>query len=100
MTTTKKQNNPTKKRMRLILIIIVIFTVWAGITVYQQRLDINEKKTKYTNLKQEEQELLSTKQELEGKVALLHDKDYIAELARKFYFLSKPGEYIFISPEE
>jgi len=74
--------------------------LWAGTTIFKQRIDIAEKKVVLEELKQEEQQVITTKKELEEKALLLQSYDYIAELARKYYFLSKPGEYIFISPED
>lgn len=97
---TKKINNSSKKRMRSITLLLFLFVLWTGITVYNQRIDIKAKENKLDELKLVEQHAIDTKEELENKVLLLQDDEYIADLARKYYFLSKPGEYIFISPQE
>lgn len=97
---TKKITTSSKKRMRSITILLLLFMLWTGITVYNQRIDIKDKENKLEELKLSEQQAIDTKKELENKVLLLQDEEYIADLARKYYFLSKPGEYIFISPQE
>lgn len=96
----KKANNPSKKRIKLLSFFLFLFVIWAGFTVYNQRMDIKQKEDVLKELKKEEEQVINTKNGLEQKVLLLQNDDYIAELARKYYFLSKPGEYIFISPEE
>ncbi|OEG00303.1 hypothetical protein BHF71_05205 [Vulcanibacillus modesticaldus] len=95
-----KINNPSKKRIKGILLILAAFSLWAIFTVYHQWQDISEIKGKLVELKKEEQRVLTIKNDLEKKAQLLQNKDYIAELARKYYFLSKPGEIIIISLEE
>ena len=57
-------------------------------------------KNELVKLQLEEQEALIRKSTLEKEVFKLESYDYIAELARRNYFLSKPGEIIIISPEE
>lgn len=98
--TTKKISNPSRKRIRSILFLMFGFVIWASFTIYNQRIDINDKMSKLEELEIIEQQATQTKEDLKKDVLLLQDSDYIAELARKYYFLSKPGEYIFISPEE
>lgn len=86
--------------MRSITLLLLLFMLWTGITVYNQRIDIRAKENKLEEFKLKEQQTIETKKELETQVLLLQDDEYIADLARKYYFLSKPGEYIFISPQE
>ncbi len=100
METNKKVHNPSKKRVKYILILLIMFMVWASIIIYQQWLNIDKIKNKVTELEKNEQTVIKTRENLEKKVLLLQDYNYIAELARKYYFLSKPGEIIFISPKE
>jgi len=96
----KKKHNPSKKRMKVVFFALSAFLMWVMFTLYNQWVEIKEIQAKLSDLKNEEQELINAKKELEKKVYRLHDEDYIAELARKYYFLSKPGEIIIISPEE
>jgi len=85
--------------MKLLVLILVAFISWTGYTSYHQWLNIKEKKLIFKELKEKEEEVLTTQKELEKKVLLLKNNEYIAEMARKYYFLSKPGEIIIISPE-
>lgn len=96
----KKEYNPSKKRMKALSLVLFAFLVWAGFTIYHQWIEIKEIRAQLSELEQSEAELINTKKELEKKINMLQDKDYIAELARKYYFLSKPGEIIIISPDE
>jgi len=91
--------NSSKKRVRVLIIILLAFTVWAGFTVFRQLVEIKEVHGELLELLEDEQEALAVKEGLENKVLLLQNPEYIAELARKYYFLSKPGEYIFIYPD-
>jgi len=91
--------NSSKKRVRVLIIILLAFTVWAGFTVFRQLVEIKEVHGELLELLEDEQEALAVKEGLENKVLLLQNQEYIAELARKYYFLSKPGEYIFIYPD-
>ncbi|GBF11391.1 septum formation initiator family protein [Tepidibacillus infernus] len=93
-------NHASRKRIHAIILLLMTFIVWAGFTGYNQWIDIKEKKAKLVELQKQEQQVAETKRELEKKVMLLQNKEYIAEMARKYYFLSKPGEFIIITPEE
>ncbi|MFV9511721.1 FtsB family cell division protein [Tepidibacillus sp. LV47] len=97
-----KQNNgkSTKKRIRWVLLLLFLYLVWAGYTGFHQWTIIQQKKDKIEKLQAQEQNMLKKKQELEKQILLLQKDDYIAEIARKYYFLSKPGEFIFIPPQQ
>ena len=100
MTSAGAKRNPSKKRIKWTIIILLIFSAWTGFTVYNQWLDISVKEKKMADLKNEQAKVMENKNNLEEKVLLLNNNEYIAEIARKYYFLSKPGEIIFISPKE
>lgn len=89
-----------KRRIKGILFILLMFSIWTGYTGYHQWTVLKEKKSTYAQLKTQEKKALETKMNLEKRVLQLKDREYIAEMARKYYFLSKPGEIIIISPEE
>ncbi len=74
--------------------------LWAGNTGYNQWVTIQQKKDRMEKLQVQEQATTKEKQNLEKQILFLQKDDYIAEIARKYYFLSKPGEYIFISPQQ
>lgn len=100
MLASRSNNTSSKKRIRLILLLIFVFLVWAIITMFTQWSDIKETKNELIKLQAEEQKALENKEVHEKEALMLKNYDYIAEIARKYYFLSKPGEIIIILPEE
>jgi len=88
------------KRIKGVFFILILFLFWAGYTGYNQWVTIQQKKDQIENLQAQEQAITKDKQNLEKQIMFLQKDDYIAEIARKYYFLSKPGEYIFISPQQ
>ena len=100
MSAINKAKNPSKKRVKWTLIVLTMYALWASFTVYSQWKDIDVKEERLTELQKEQEHVIANKKELEDKVKMLQDENYIADLARRYYFLSKPGEIIFISPKE
>lgn len=101
MTRTKSiSNRGAKRRLRLSFIGILAFIVWAGLQLWDQNLSLAEKKSEMESLQKEVTAVKSENEDLQLEVKRLDDEEYIAELARKYYYLSKPGEYIFITPKQ
>jgi len=88
-----------KRRIRISLFIVLFFSIWTGYTLYLQSGVLAEKEAQLEALKQEAASVQQKQTELIYKVSRLNDKEYIAELARKHFFLSKPGEIIYVIPE-
>lgn len=88
-----------KRRVRLFMFFVLCLSVWTGYTVYLQSDVLAEKETQLEALKQDALKVQQAHSELTYKVSRLNDKEYIAELARKNFFLSKPGEIIYVIPE-
>jgi cell division protein DivIC len=88
-----------KRRIRLVMFFVLCFSVWTGYTAYLQSGILSEKERELEQLKQEAAAVQQQQAELSYKVSRLNDKEYIAELARKHFFLSKPGEKIYVLPE-
>jgi len=88
-----------KRRIRLFMFVVLCIAVWTGYTAYLQSGVLAEKERELEALRQEAAAVQQQQAELNYKVSRLNDKEYIAELARKDYFLSKPGEIIFVIPE-
>lgn len=86
--------------MRLMMLFICVFTLWAGYTWHTQSGVLAEKKRELQKLQSDFRVVEREHEQLEYEVKRLkQDEEYIAELARKYYFLSKPGEIIFLTPE-
>lgn len=99
MGTAKIDKKPSNIRVKIISIILILFLSWALLTIYEQLIDIKIIKNELGVLNQEHQEVISNNEELNKEVQLLQNDEYIANLAREYYFLSKPGEILIISPE-
>lgn len=100
MPKNSKENRRSKKRIKAVFLFLFIFLGWAGYTSFNQWQVIQQKKDHLEQLKGEQDTVQQDKQKLEKQILLLQKDEYIAEIARKYYFLSKPGEFIFISPNQ
>lgn len=85
--------------MRLFFFVIMCFCVWTGYTLYLQSGVLSQKKTELEALKQDSATLLQTQEELTYEASRLNDQEYLAELARKRIYYTKPGESIYVIPE-
>ncbi len=102
----EKEKKASKRRR----IVVVRFTFLSAILIvlssvflyalHSQSADIEAKIEDKKKLEQKLETLEKQQKRLEEEIKKLHDDDYIAELARKKYFLSKEGEIIFTVPEK
>lgn len=69
-------------------------------TMHSQTKDIEANLASKKQLEQKLDKLEKQKKQLKEEIKKLHDDGYIAELARKKYYLSKNGEIIFVTPEK
>jgi cell division protein DivIC len=88
-----------KRRIRLFLFFVLCLFVWIGYTLYLQGGMLSEKEAELETLKKEAAEVQQQQAELAYKASRLNDQEYIAELARKEWFFTKPGESIYVIPE-
>lgn len=93
-----------KKRLiqRLIfagVVIVVTFSLLASYH-FKQRSLYSEKQKEYEDLTEQISILEREEKELLDEINLLNDVDYILDIARTNYFLSKEGELIFQVQEE
>ncbi|MBB6455255.1 cell division protein DivIC [Salirhabdus euzebyi] len=93
-----------KKRVyrRLTLFVIIVLSVFGYLVTYhiKQRALYEEKKDHYEQLKVDMSNLKEEEQDLREEISLLKDTDYVLQIARKDYFLSKEGEIIFKLPDD
>lgn len=99
-----ERNQRRKKRLiqRLVFVSIVFIVAFSVMTTYhfkqksmhaEKQDELNELKDKFTALEKEEKQLLE-------EIDLLNDDEYILDIARTNYFLSKKGELIFLVEDE
>ena len=101
MTDRKKRQNPRLNRGKLITGIIktaIIFIVIAVVGVSVK--NIFDLKAENKELKNTNKELQSEKDSLNEELQNVNDKDYIEEQARIQLRMIKPGEIIYILPDE
>ncbi|WP_042147477.1 septum formation initiator family protein [Paucisalibacillus sp. EB02] len=87
---------------RLVLFAIVVAIAVGGMAVYhfQQRAVHSDKSEEYKLLKEELADLKKEEDRYKEEIELLNDKEYILDIARTKYFLSKEGELIFKTPDD
>ena len=100
------QERKEKRRRKAILKRLVVFSTLAvlvlgSLTIYhfKQRSIQANIENEYTELQEEMNQLEKEEKDLMEEIALLKDEDYILELARSNYFLSKEGELIFLTDD-
>jgi cell division protein DivIC len=98
-TTSITNRKGQKRRMRLFFFIILCFFVWTGYTLYVQSGVLSQKEAELKALKQETVVLQQKQEELTYEASRLNDQEYLAELARKRIYYTKPGESIYVIPE-
>ena len=84
---------------KIILVSFIIYLLFIGKGLYNQEQTIKVKQQEVERLEQELNALKAENEKIESRFDRLHDEDYIAEIARQNYYLSKPGEVLFIIPQ-
>ncbi|OZU89536.1 cell division protein [Virgibacillus indicus] len=87
---------------RLVLFSMVVVITIGTIAAYhvKQRVLQSEKQEQYQQLEEELASLQKQEENLKEEIELLNDEEYVLEIARTNYFLSKEGELIFKIPDE
>ncbi|WP_010094853.1 FtsB family cell division protein [Ornithinibacillus scapharcae] len=87
---------------RLVLFATVAVLLIGGMAVYHfnQRVLHAEKVEEYETLQEDLANLEKEEDKYKEEISLLNDEEYILEIARTKYFLSKEGELIFKTPED
>lgn len=88
-------------RRRLSVLAVIAFTLGciSFVTIYAQAATVEEKNLQKAELEVQLEELQAEEKRLYQDIKNYNDLDYIAEIARRDYFLSKPGETLFKLPE-
>jgi len=97
-------STPTKKgkrqRMTLLFIAIICMLYWASSVWAEQQKVIALKQEELQKLQKKLNEANEQQVDLTYQIKRLEDRDYIAEVARRDYFLSYPGEVLFQVPKK
>ncbi|WP_227939114.1 FtsB family cell division protein [Alkalihalobacillus deserti] len=87
------------RRLTALAIIIIALGTVGFVTIYAQAHSLEEKREEKLALDQRLEQLKAEEQRLNQDIANYNDLDYIAEIARRDYYLSKPGETLFKLPD-
>lgn len=79
-----------------VLLCLIVGSLYSVVYSQEQKLQLVQQKRELT--KKELAKVTGDQQKLQRQITLLHNDDYIGELARQKYFMSKNGEIIFASP--
>ncbi|WP_047986252.1 FtsB family cell division protein [Ornithinibacillus californiensis] len=99
----ERQKRKKQRLIRRLLLCAIIVTIAAGsMAVYHfgQRALHAEKAEEYKLLQEELANLEKEEEKYKEEIELLNDEEYILEIARTKYFLSKEGELIFKTPDD
>lgn len=97
--TQMEQKSKSKKglvrRLSALSVFVVFVIALTVITLHSQKTVLGEKIEKKQLLDQELAKLELVERDLRDEIENLNNLEYISEIARRDYFLSKPGEIIF-----
>ena len=88
-----------RQRRRRRTVYIVVIVVLLAITAWMAR-SVVELKMEQKELEAKQQQLEQRKEELKEKKKKINDKDYIEEQARQQLKMIKPGEILYVVPDE
>ncbi|PLS19221.1 cell division protein DIVIC [Bacillus sp. M6-12] len=95
-----KINKYVKRRLIVFSIVSGVLLINGGATLYSQSQELEEKQKEYILLKKDLKQLKKEGKTLENEVTKLETPEYIEQIARRDYFLSKKGEILFHIPEK
>jgi cell division protein DivIC len=94
-----KRKRGLYRRLTGAFIVFSFFAFFIITGIAEQLSLLNEKQVEKEELQGEYKALLEEKSQLKEEVNKLKDVEYIGEIARRDFFMSKPGETIFKLPE-
>lgn len=87
---------PLKRWVMVLLgLALLFFLVWAACKWWEQEQMIKEMQAEVAAMQKRVEEARQRQAELRLEITRLHDLEYIAEIARRDYFMSKGNETIF-----
>lgn len=88
--------------LRRVIALTIMFSVLASIgimSIHAQNQTLETKSLEKAQLEQQLQSLVKQESELKQEIDALNDLDFIAEIARRDYYLTKEGEILFKIPK-
>ncbi|MCY7912652.1 FtsB family cell division protein [Bacillus haynesii] len=91
----KRKRRGLYRRLMVFGAVVLLSAIVIVSSLWSQTSDISAKQEKKADLLKQLEQLEAKKSDLKDEIVKLKDEDYVAELARKDYYLSKDGEIIF-----
>lgn len=91
----KRKRRGLYRRLMVFGTVVLLSAIVIVSSLWSQTSDISAKQEKKAELLKQLEQLEAKKSDLKDEIVKLKDEDYVAELARKDYYLSKDGEIIF-----
>ncbi|MBM7635107.1 FtsB family cell division protein [Geomicrobium sediminis] len=95
----ERRRRGLKRRLIFIGIVGAFVIVFAAVGLISQKSMIDANDQEQEQLEERYAELMEEQKQLEQDIVNYNDIDYIAEVARRDLYLTKPGETIFKVPE-
>lgn len=95
----QKQRRGLKKRMTALTVVTAFVVILMGITLFSQWQTIAANNEEQQQMEEQMVSLEDKEAELNQQVEDYNDLDYIAEVAREEYYLTKEGETLYKLPE-
>ena len=92
-----RRRRQQRRRRRTVYIVVIVLLL--AITAWMAR-SVVELKMEQKELEAKQQQLEQRKEELKEKKKKINDKDYIEEQARQQLKMIKPGEILYVVPDE
>ncbi|QQK74287.1 septum formation initiator family protein [Salicibibacter cibarius] len=96
----QRRKRGLRRRLTVIGIVASIVVVFAGIGLISQYGMIQANNAEKIELQEQLEELEANENDLEREIMNYNDEEYITEVARKDYYMSKPGETLYQLPED
>ncbi|MCR6104764.1 septum formation initiator family protein [Salipaludibacillus agaradhaerens] len=88
------------RRLSVFAVVFLIILGAGGSVLYQQHVSIQKQQETNESLEKELVVMEKEASQLEQEIKWLNDPEYIAELARRDYFLTQDGEILFQLPRQ
>ncbi|PRR87630.1 MULTISPECIES: FtsB family cell division protein [unclassified Bacillus (in: firmicutes)] len=91
----KRKRRGLLRRLTVFGVIVLMFAVLVTSALWSQSSSLKEKEEKKIALEKELKQLQTKQEDISDEIKKLKSKEYVLELARRDYYMSKKGEKIF-----
>lgn len=96
----KQKYKGTRRRLRLLMVVILCFMGWAGITLWDQTVQVNAKLAQLGELEGELADKKQRNEDYRTEIKRLNDDEYIEQIVRKHFQMTRPGDTLYIVPND